>query len=201
MLDFGKWEDVQNGRDREEDDDSDGDDTNNDDPTWPGDAPIDDDDWVAIIEIDRMTNNGQTGDGAITLTATDESGVRGTAAILVDITDENVLIPNTVDTGDDGIPDEIGGTVRVNGVLREGNGLTMSFNHRLDPDFAAGGAPELVEYTWEFLNAEDQVVVAALTQTSYGSPERLMLTQEHVGMQVRASVMYYDLDPINRRYR
>ena len=71
----------------------------------------------------------------------------------------------------------------------------MSFNHRQDPDFATGGAPLLVEYTWEVLDDSDQVV-ADMTQTSYGSPSTLMLTQAHVGMKIQASVMYFELDPV-----
>ena len=93
MVDFGQWEDVQNGLDRTADDLTDGDTTNDDDPTWSGTEPTDGDAWVAIIEIDRMTNNDDTGDGTVTLTATDEGGMSGTATIVVDITDENVAIP------------------------------------------------------------------------------------------------------------
>ena len=194
---FGQWKDVQKGPDGETDA-ADTPQDEQDDVVWgPRQVPADDD-WVAIVEIDRMTNNGQTADGLITLTARDEGGMTGSATIIVDITDQNVPIPLTVDTDDpaDGTPDEIGGTVTINGALREGNGLTMSFNHRQDPDFAAGGAPLLVEYTWEVLDDSDQVV-ADLTQTSYGSPSTLMLTQAHVGMQIRASVMYFELDPMN----
>jgi hypothetical protein len=197
VLNFGQWEDIKDGPDGEPDDTDDGDTTNDDDVAW-GDGLTEpaDDDWVVIVEIDRMTNNGQTGDGAITLTATDEGGMSGSATIVVDVTDQNVPIPLTVDTGvpADGTPDEIGGTVKINGALREGNGLTMSFDHTKDPDFAAGGAPLLVEYTWEVLDDGNQVV-DDLTQTSYGSPSTLMLTQAHVGMQIRASVMYFELDP------
>ena len=70
----------------------------------------------------------------------------------------------------------------------------MSFNHRLDPDYAEGGAPVTVEYMWEFLD-ENGAVDTDLTQTSYGEPETLILTQAHVGMQVRATVTYYETDP------
>ena len=100
VLHFGQWDDVRVGPDGEEDEAGD---TTPDDVAWSGTAPTDGDDWVAIIEIDRMTNTGQTGDGTITLTATDEGGEPGTATITVDITDENLAIPRvTVDTDNDG---------------------------------------------------------------------------------------------------
>ena len=192
VLNFGQWEDIKDGPDGDEDD---VDDDDGDDVAWgrPGAEPGDDD-WVVIVEIDRMTNNGQTDDGAITLTARDEGGMSGSATILVDITDENVQIPFALDEDGDATEDLVP-TVKINGALREGNGLTMSFNHRLDPDFAAGGAPLLVEYTWTVLN-EDGNAVEALTQTSYGYPSTLRLTQDHVGMEIQASVMYYELTPV-----
>ena len=167
---------------------------NADDITWGGGTAPNDSDIVAIVEIDRMTNNAETEDGTITLTATDDEGATGTATITVDITDEDVPIPLTVDTSDpaDGTPDAIGGTVRIMGVLREGNSLTMSFDYTKDPDLSSGDWV-LVEYTWTVTNPADSSVVR--TVTSYGSAEPLMLTQDDVGMQVSASVQYYQLAP------
>ena len=100
---FDQWKDIRYGADGDEDD-ADTPEDEKDDVDWgPGTDP-DPDDWVAIFEIDRMTNNGQTADGLITLTARDEGGMAGSATIIVDITDENVAIPLTVDTSGDGTP-------------------------------------------------------------------------------------------------
>ena len=191
VLHVGQWEDISAGPDGDDDEAA-------DNVAWEeGLTTPDDDDWIAIIEIDRMTNNGQTGDGAITLTARDEGGMTGSATILVDITDQNLPIPYTVDTDDDGQDDAIGGTVEINGVLREGNSLTMSFDHSQDPDFADGSSPVLVRYTWSTRNEVEEGGEGAweVESESYGSPETLMLTQDHVGKEVRASVMYHELLP------
>ena len=72
----------------------------------------------------------------------------------------------------------------------------MTFDHTADPDYADGGEPVLVVYTWSTAEVDvDGNVTGTPTvvQTSIGSPSPLILTQAHVGMHIQASVQYYEL--------
>ena len=178
------WEDIKYGADGLEDDANEVDQAD-DDINWPGNQP-DDDDMVVIVEIDRTAETGDTGqseDGAIMFTATDEGVKTGEGMIEVAVTDEDLNIP------------EDATAVTINGTPREGNGLTMNFDHTKDPDYANGGEPVLVVYTWSAVTVDDQGMEGAVEvlQTST-SPTVLILTQEHVGMKIRASVEYYEQD-------
>ena len=185
------WEDIKYGADGEQDaPGADQMEDPDDDIDWAGtetttDDP-DDDDMVVIIEIDRTAETGDTGqseDGAIMFTATDEGVKTGEGMIEVTVTDEDLDIP------------EDATAVTINGTPREGNGLTMNFDHTKDPDYANGGEPVLVVYTWSAVTVDDQGMEGAVEvlQTST-SPTVLILTQEHVGMKIRASVQYYEQD-------
>ena len=184
------WEDIKYGADgehgrserRSEVDQAD------DDIKWggPGKPEPDDDDMVVIVEIDRTAETGDTGqsdDGAIMFTATDEGMIMGEGMIEVAVTDEDLNIPADATA------------VTINGTPREGNGLTMNFDHTKDPDYANGGEPVLVVYTWSAVtvNAMGDESGVEVLQTST-SPTVLILTQEHVGMKIRASVQYYEED-------
>ena len=182
-VNFGRWGDVKLGADGVEGDPDTTDDVPSDDPGWgPGTEP-DDEDMVAIVTIDRtaMGDTSQSDGGTITLTAEDEAGAEGTGTIAVNVTDENV------DMAADAM------AVRINGSPREGYGLTASFNHRLDPDLANGESPVLVVYNW--YTVDDQGTQSPdPIMTSYGTSGTLMLTQAHVGMNIRVVVTYYETD-------
>ena len=182
-VNFGRWGDVKLGADGVEDDATDPDDDPDDDLTWggPGGTEPDDEDMVAVVTIDRTAMDGDTSQsdgGTITLTAEDEAGAEGTGTIAVNVTDENV------DMAEDAM------AVRINGSPREGYGLTASFNHRLDPDLANGDSPVLVVYNW--YTVDDGTQSTDPIMTSYGSSGTLMLTQDHVDMNIRVIVTYYE---------
>ena len=178
----GEWRDVQKGRDGETGGD--------DDLTWGsggenvtvrdvGDSPGDND-VVVVVEIDRtkLTGSIAQGDrGALTLTATDDDGLRTTAVVPVLVTDENL------DIGAD--------AVTISGSPREGSTLRASFNANRDPDLA-GANPSgnaLVLYTWSqsaSADGEGRVIQA-------GTSNQLTLTQAQVGQYIKVEVTYYEV--------
>ena len=176
----GRWEDVRDGEDEEE--------GTTDDVPWHGltdGSEMDDDTYVVIVEIDRTAASGVNteGNGFIRMVVSDEDGETGYGNIQVVVDDQNLPIPN-VDTAE---------AVTLTGSMREGGTLTATFEHKMDPDYADGGAPELVVFTW-YTGAE--VETGTVLQTSVvdgGEVSRLHLTQDHVGETIKVSVQYYEL--------
>ena len=178
----GEWRDVQKGRDGETDSGE-----NGDDLTWGTDARTvgtnpdsTPNDIVVVVEIDRTKLTGSIGQGdrgSLTLTATDDDGLRTTAVVPVLVTDENL------DIGAD--------AVTISGSPREGSTLRASFNANRDPDLA-GANPTgnaLVLYTWSqsaSADGEGRVIQA-------GTSNQLTLTQAQVGQYITVEVTYYEV--------
>ena len=103
--------------------------------------------------------------GSFTLTARDPEGNTTTETISIDVKDINVGIPAKF----------VDDVVTITGDPDGTGSLEMVFDQDLDPDFAAGGVPVLVLYTWSHDNAtpadtSDDVIISVST-----SPQPLPL--------------------------
>ena len=156
------------------------------------DEPLDRDDWVVVVEIDRSAANNRQSDvtidlgqgrkaggGTFTLTATDEDGRKGTQDIYVSVTDDN-------------LPADTAKAVTITGTPMEGRHLTANFDETKDPDLAGDASPALVVYTWsaQAVNDEGQPV-----ERQVGVSNRYTPTQQDVDMKIMVSVSYYELVP------
>ena len=162
---------------------------------------IGDRDLAVAIVIDHSEAEGddrKPGEGlaSFTLTARDRDGNAATETISIDIKDINVSAPDDfVTIGGD--PDGTGS-------------LTMEFDLNDDPDFAAGGEPVLVLYTWSHDAGTpadtDDVIISASTSphplpllevdaqgrpTPSGGP----FTRDYAGQTVTATVQYFERNP------
>ena len=175
-----EWRDVREGPD--------GDDGTADDVAWgDGLAPPEDRDLVAILRIDRTGENvGQDANGRVNIRVADPNGAAGTFAITIRITDEN-LDP----------PAEARGVTLANSSPQQYDLMRMEFDERVDPDFVGTEAGEpLVElYEWRTDADEDPAGDETLVQVSMDSSTPFTLTQEHVGMVIQGSVVYFELGP------
>ena len=164
-----KWEDIKGGKDGKF-----GGNFAADDVAWESGRAVEDDDMVAIVQIDRVKYTDQAENGIITLTATDEGGKTGEGKITVNIDDEDLNIGEQA--------------VKILGTPREGYTLMMRFDHTKDPDLASGDSPVVVVYMWQWTDANDEVQEVK----SVGAPAPLKLTQEHVDKVITAKVAYYE---------
>ena len=180
----GEWRDVNNGPD--------GENGTTDDLTWGtggravGGAP-DDNDIVVVVEIDRTTATGSTGQGdrgSFTLTARDDDGLTTTATVPVIVVDQNLPIGANA--------------VTISGSPREDGTLRANFNANRDPDLA-GGSPTgnaLVLYTWTQVDENGAAVNIGTTTSNVlhvGTSNELRLTQGQVGNYIKVEVTYYEV--------
>ena len=186
-----------------------------------GDAPsgLRDRDLAIAIVIDHsaatddpMTDANELAPGkalgSFKLTAEDPDGNEETETISIDVKDINVGIP-TASTED---------VVTITGDPDGTGSLEMVFDEDLDPDFAAGGEPVLVLYTWSNITAgpdgilgnTDDVETAISVSTSaqplpllvdavapFGVPDVVggNVTREYAGEKIKATVQYYEMNP------
>ena len=178
--DVGEWRDVREGPD--------GDAGTPDDVAWgDGLAAPGDRDMVAILRIDRTgANTGQDADGNVIVTATDDGGAAGSFRITMRITDEN-LDPAA----------DARGIALDNVTPQQYDRIGMRFDKRVDPDFTGPEAenPIVELYEWRIDDDEDRAGEETLAEVYLDSPSSLTLTQEHVGMVIQGSVVYFELGP------
>ena len=188
-----------------------------------GDAPsgLRDRDLAIAIVIDHSaaTDDPETTDvnelapgkalGSFKLTASDPDGNETTETISIDVKDINVSIPTT--SNDD--------VVTITGDPDGTGSLEMVFDEDLDPDFAAGGNPVLVLYTWSHDNGTptvdtDDVIISVSTTpqplpllvldattgrptVTAGNVERAYTTDGDATLThtITAKVEYYEVNP------
>ena len=158
--------------------------------------PLDRDDWVVVVEIDRSAANNRQSDvtidlgqgrtaggGTFTLTATDEDGRKGTQDIYVSVTDDN-------------LPADTAKAVTITGTPMEGRHLTANFDETKDPDLAGDASPALVVYTWSAQAVNDEGEDEGQpVERQVGVSNRYTPTQQDVDMKIMVSVSYYELVP------
>ena len=198
-----QWEDIHERRRDVEDDD--------------GPSGLSDSEEAFVIVIDRTADGDNVGtdDASFTLTATDGEGNKATETIKIDVTDTNVAIPADAE---DVV--EIVNKDEANGL----GSLTMSFNQKLDPDFAGGEEPVLVLYTWKLAaRAADDTSTSPRDESEEfilsvsTTPEPLRLdarnadlqlgrsdsrpdgVNDFIGDKIVAQVEYYEMNPVTKQ--
>ena len=165
----------------------DGDVGGDDDGAWTPTDPINDDDMVAVVTIDRTMMHSQDADGSFTITATDSDGAVTTTMVPVTITDENVA-PAA----------DAKGVTLNDDTPYQSDDLRMRFDDSVDPDFTGTEAnadnPILVVYEWK--RDDDEMADngdETLLSVSAGEPATYTVTQEDVGMVIQGTVTYFEL--------
>ena len=190
------WEDIKDGPNGKDDTDGAEGDDDVDLADYGGTNPVDENDIITVLKIDRTGNNDETGaklmprpleigqddDASFSIRAIDDKNKSGTTVVNVNVDRGQNLEPR-----DDGSMAE--GVTLSNPNPIQGATIHMTFNPAVDPDFTGDKKEMPIVEIYEWTKGEATMP----SMVSVESPKPYKTTDADVGSVIKGSVVYFEL--------